>query len=109
MPDHDKPSNQEEEYFAREDLEKKRKLALKQKDELAAQERERLKQLHWMRCPKCGLELQMVKEGSVEVDTCFNCKGVWLDEGELDQLRRQPEAGPGSRAVDAILNIFGRK
>ncbi|HTN52199.1 MAG TPA: hypothetical protein VML50_07335, partial [Anaeromyxobacter sp.] len=52
-----KPSTTEDEYFVREDAEKKRKLALQTKKETEEAERRRLKDLHWMRCPKCGLEM----------------------------------------------------
>ena len=63
MRDFDKPSQHEDEYFAREDIEKKRKLALEQAQELAASEREELKTLHYMKCPKCGMDLQTLDNG----------------------------------------------
>jgi len=107
MADFEKPSNTEDEYFAREDLEKKRKLMLEEAHRMAAAEKERLKQLHWMRCPKDGMELQTVKEGPVEIDVCLHCGGIFLDQGELEKLREAEE----SRApvVDAVLNWFRRK
>ncbi len=52
-----KASQSEDEYFVREDAEKKRKLALQAKKDAVAAERKRLKDLHWMRCPKCGMEM----------------------------------------------------
>lgn len=51
-----------------------------------AAERERLRQQHWMRCPKCGNELEEIVFRGVKVDKCFGCGGVYLDDGELEQL-----------------------
>ena len=107
MADFEKPSNTEDEYFAREDIEKKRRLALEQAQQTAAAEKERLKKLHFMRCPKCGMELQAVKEGEVEIDTCFNCHGIFLDAGELEKVAEQRRRG-GAPVVEAVLNWFKR-
>jgi hypothetical protein len=97
-----KASTSEEEYFVREDAEKKRKLALQAKKEKQADELKRLRDLHFMRCPKCGLEMHEVKLRGVDVDVCFSCNGVFLDQGELEQLEK-----PESRGVmSSILNWF---
>jgi uncharacterized protein len=105
--EHEKPSNQEEDYFKREEIEQKRKLAHKQAEALATQQREALKALHHMKCPKCGLDLQTLKQGSVEIDTCFNCKGIWLDAGELEQLGAHASHKAPS-VMSAVLNLFKR-
>jgi uncharacterized protein len=107
MADFDKPSNTEDEYFAREEIEKKRKLALEQARDTETSEKDRLKQLHWMRCPKCGMQLQAVNQGEVEVDACFNCHGIFLDAGELEKLQEQQ--GREGPVVNAVLNWFRRK
>ncbi len=105
--DIDKPSNQEDEYFAREDVEKKRRLALQQAAELQAKQKEELKRLHYMKCPKCGMDLHTLDQGRVQVDSCFNCHGVWLDAGELEQVfRNKDHASP---VTDAVLNLFRHK
>jgi uncharacterized protein len=49
-------------------------------------ERARLKELHWMHCPKCGQELVAERCDSVEIDVCPSCKGIWLDAGELGAI-----------------------
>jgi hypothetical protein len=108
MADLDKPSSTEEEYFAREEIEKKRKLALQQAQEMATKQREELKALHYMKCPKCGMDLQSLKHGDVEIDTCFNCHGVWLDAGELELIRAQGSEQSG-KVMGAVLNLFKRK
>jgi ribosomal protein L37AE/L43A len=108
MSESNKPSSTEEEYFAREEIEKKRKLALQQAEEMAVKQREELKQLHHMKCPKCGMDLQTLTKGKVEIDTCFNCQGVWLDAGELDQVLAQGSESSG-KVMGAVLNLFKRK
>ena len=97
-----KPSNTEDEYFVREDAEKKRKIALAVKKETEAAELKRLKELHFMRCPKCGLQMQEVKYSSVDVDVCFACGGVFLDRGELEHITKHEKHG----VMSAILNWF---
>lgn len=39
-----------------------------------------------MKCPNCNDTLLMTERHSVEIDYCPNCRGVWLDKGELDKL-----------------------
>src|SRR4051812_11585854 len=106
MSEFEKPSNTEDEYFAREDIEKKRRLALKQAQELAESERKRLKDLHHMHCPKCGMQLQTIREGPVEVDACFNCGGVFFDKGEIQTLVEHK--GNRHPVVDAILGWLNK-
>lgn len=97
-----KASSTEDEYFVREDAEKKRKLALQTKKETEGAERQRLKALHWMRCPKCGMEMQEVRLRGVDVDVCFACNGVFLDQGELEHIEKPESKG----VMSAILNWF---
>ena len=102
-----KPSNQEDEYFAREEIEKKHRLAMKQADELAAKSKEELQRLHYMKCPKCGFDLHTLKRGNVDLDMCFNCKGLWIDSGELAVFEKQLRSPEQRHAVvSALLNIF---
>lgn len=81
-----KPSSNEEEYFAREDAEKKRQMVLNRNKALAHDEQEALKKLHFMHCPRCGMELSELSLRGVVVDKCFNCHGVFLGEDELEKL-----------------------
>jgi acetyl-CoA carboxylase beta subunit len=97
-----KPSTSEDEYFVREDAEKKRRLAQQAKKEKEASELKQLKDLHWMRCPKCGLEMHEVKLRGVDVDVCFSCNGVFLDAGEIEQLEKPESKG----VMSSILNWF---
>lgn len=106
MADFEKPSNTEDEFFAREDIEKLRRLAMKHADKMEAAEREQLKALHHMHCPSCGMPLQPLKHGKVEVDACFNCGGIFLDKGELEELVQQRESV--HPVMDAILSWVRR-
>ncbi|HSN16404.1 MAG TPA: zf-TFIIB domain-containing protein [Anaeromyxobacteraceae bacterium] len=98
-----KPSQTEDEYFVREDAEKKRKLAIQVKRETKESELKALKDLHFMHCPKCGLKLQEVKFRGVDVDVCFACGGVFLDKGELEHIATKEET---KGVMNAILNWF---
>ncbi len=39
-----------------------------------------------MKCPRCGSESFTEQYKGIEVDQCSNCKDMWLDYGELDEL-----------------------
>lgn len=39
-----------------------------------------------MKCPVCNVELRMTDRHGVEIDYCPQCRGVWLDRGELDKI-----------------------
>jgi Zn-finger nucleic acid-binding protein len=39
-----------------------------------------------MKCPKCNETLVMADRQGIEIDYCPNCRGVWLDRGELDKI-----------------------
>ncbi|HEX7808813.1 MAG TPA: zf-TFIIB domain-containing protein [Thermoanaerobaculia bacterium] len=88
---YDKPSKAEDEYFLRQELERRKKWAQEQSAKIATEERDRIKQQHWMKCPKCGMDLQEIELHGVKVDQCANCGGVFLDAGELEQLEKHDE------------------
>lgn len=37
-------------------------------------------------CPVCRVDLVMSERQGVEIDYCPQCRGVWLDRGELDKV-----------------------
>lgn len=39
-----------------------------------------------MKCPVDGTQLVMTERSGVEIDYCPQCRGVWLDRGELDKI-----------------------
>ena len=88
--------SREDEWFLRNErelIETARKARAKREAERTSHEREeerrRLKDLHFMRCPKCGHELREETIDGVQVDRCSFCEGLYLDAGELDKLMLQ--------------------
>lgn len=39
-----------------------------------------------MLCPRCQTTLSMSERQGVEIDYCPQCRGIWLDRGELDKI-----------------------
>nr|WP_198526706.1 MULTISPECIES: zf-TFIIB domain-containing protein [Sphingomonas] len=39
-----------------------------------------------MLCPVCRVDLVLSDKQGVEIDYCPQCRGIWLDRGELDKL-----------------------
>lgn len=39
-----------------------------------------------MHCPSCIVDLNITERQGVEIDYCPQCRGVWLDRGELDKI-----------------------
>ena len=44
-----------------------------------------------MKCPVDSATLLMSERQGVEIDYCPECRGVWLDRGELDKLLREAD------------------
>uniref|UniRef100_UPI0040487BEE TFIIB-type zinc ribbon-containing protein n=1 Tax=Yoonia sp. TaxID=2212373 RepID=UPI0040487BEE len=45
-----------------------------------------------MLCPVCNVALTMSERQGVEIDYCPQCRGVWLDRGELDKIIERNES-----------------
>jgi Zn-finger nucleic acid-binding protein len=39
-----------------------------------------------MPCPVCKVGLHMSERHGIEIDYCPQCRGIWLDRGELDKI-----------------------
>jgi hypothetical protein len=96
-----KPTEKEEEFFARAELERLKKSEEEKQKNIQQQERERLKNLHYMRCPKCGMELIEIDYKGITIDRCSECDGVWLDAGELETISKLEKTG-----LDKFFSIF---
>ena len=46
-----------------------------------------------MNCPVCDGRLRVVERYGVEIDVCPECKGVWLDRGELEKIVAMVDGG----------------
>jgi len=96
-----KPSDKEEEHFARIEFERRKKLEEEKHKKLKEEEKKRLQELHYMRCPKCGMELIEIDYKGIEVDKCSECEGIWLDAGELDAV-----SGLEKTSLDKLFSVF---
>ena len=64
-----------------------------------------------MTCPSCGGELVELERSGVRVDACRNCRGVWLDRGELDKVvehERRAVAAVDDDEDDFVREMTGR-
>jgi Zn-finger nucleic acid-binding protein len=54
-----------------------------------------------MQCPTDGTTLTMSERSGIEIDYCPQCRGVWLDRGELDKIieRSLTQQGPPAPAA----------
>lgn len=82
----EKPVSKEEEFFLKINQEKINKLRTEMDQKRLDDEKSLRRQIHWMKCPKCGSDLKEIHHQNVIIDTCMECKGVWLDSGELNIL-----------------------
>lgn len=51
-----------------------------------------------MKCPVDSVDLVMSERSGVEIDYCPQCRGVWLDRGELDKIIDRAADGFGGAA-----------
>jgi hypothetical protein len=96
------PSGQEEEYFAKQEFERRKKALAEQEGRAAEGERERILAVARNRCPKCAAPLVTITYRNVELDKCSSCEGLWFDSGELDKVLAQ-EGG----FLSGLKRIFG--
>jgi len=54
-----------------------------------------------VKCPVDGSELVMSERQKVEIDYCPQCRGVWLDRGELDKIIERIESEGVARSPQA--------
>ncbi|RUV51274.1 hypothetical protein EOB77_11625, partial [Mesorhizobium sp. M7A.F.Ca.MR.228.00.0.0] len=59
-----------------------------------------------MTCPSCRVALVMSERQGIEIDYCPQCRGVWLDRGELDKIieRSGREAAPAPQPQPAAFS-----
>jgi len=88
-------SSKEEEYFLKTEAEKLRKLAEQHEQEMAEAEKKYLKEMHFMKCPKCGMDLKEIEFRGILIDKCFSCGGIYFDDGEVEQLIAQEGGDDG--------------
>jgi Zn-finger nucleic acid-binding protein len=70
-------------------------------------------------CPKCHGAMRTYERNGVHVDQCADCRGIFLDRGELDRLvdaekawhggpepSREPHRGSGSDLGSVVSDVF---
>jgi hypothetical protein len=97
-----KPSESEDEYFARLEFERRKAALVETQGRAAEEERLRVLAVAKGRCPKCGAALVAVPYRGIEIDKCSRCQGIWLDTGELEQITLGDTGFFGS-----VKRIFG--
>ena len=97
-----KPSENEDEYFARVELERKRQWEKERQAKMSQEEKTHLRDLHQMKCPKCGMDLHPVEFKGFKVDRCVSCQGTWLDAGEMEQVLAHEHP-----ILSKVKSIFG--
>jgi hypothetical protein len=98
-----KPSGTEEEYYARMEYERLRKSQEENQKKLATDQRAKEKELHYMKCPKCGMNLVEIDYKKIKVDKCSACEGIWLDAGELEMVVQMDKG-----SLDKLFSVFSR-
>jgi hypothetical protein len=95
-------ASEDDENAGWDELQARRDAHHRRNAELGPAERAQLRALHFMHCPKCGMTLEEITFRGVRVDKCFGCGGVYLDDGELEELAGQPGF------FEALRRMFSR-
>lgn len=96
-----KPSELEEEYITKMEFERKKKIEEEKHKSLKEEEKKQRKELHYMSCPKCGMELIEIDYRGIKVDRCSECLGIWLDAGELEAVTKLEKS-----SLDKLFSVF---
>jgi uncharacterized protein len=94
-----RPTKSEDEYFLKHDAE----LIKAQREKLDAERVAAARAAHFMKCPKCGADLQEQGFKHVKVDVCPECHGMWLDE--LDMIAEVNEGAVGGFIRDLFKGL----
>jgi ribosomal protein L37AE/L43A len=101
MATEEKPSRNEDEYFAKVNADLIRERRARLDEERKKQERTS----HRNKCPKCGCDLEEHERHGVKIDQCSECSGVWLDKGELEMIE-EIDARGSRRGENFMQTLF---
>lgn len=63
-----------------------------------------------MKCPACKETLVILELHEIEIDYCTNCKGIWLDAGELElMLEGEEEKAKLIQSLEVVEDIKEKK
>ena len=98
----EKPSQNEDEYFARQEAE----ILRTRRQQLEAERTEAERRSHYLKCPKDGYDLSTSEFHGVQIETCPHCGGMWLDAGELQTLAHEQRQALMTRVLSEALSAF---
>lgn len=96
-----KPTELENEFFAKEEAERLHQMREEKKRTAKKEAQENAKRSHYMKCPKCGSDLKTIILQTVEIDECRECGAIVLDQGELEKLKSRDH-----RFFSALMDVF---
>ena len=97
---HNHPHKNEDEYFVRQNAE----LIAEMRRRLDAERASGERTAHFMKCPRCGADLEETTFHHMKIDVCPECKGTWLDAGELEMISHVKRSEI-SRFIGAMLGL----
>jgi Zn-finger nucleic acid-binding protein len=98
----EKPSRNEDEYFAQQNAE----LLKKQRQKMEEAQAEAERKTHYMKCPKDGHDLVATQYHGVQIENCPHCGGMWLDAGELEVVAHEERPALMTRVLSEALAAF---
>jgi acetyl-CoA carboxylase beta subunit len=97
---HMKPSERKEGYAAVQEVDNRTIREEKRQKKRDEKRKRQAKVLHWMKCPKCGMDLIERDYKHVKVDMCAHCDGIWFDAGEMAALTKMDKTG-----IDRLFSV----
>ena len=96
-----KPSKNEDEYFAKQNIDKARRLSKLVSNKYQTEEKDKLRHIHHLHCSKCGMDLQSITFQGFIVDKCFDCGAVVLEDDQFEKL-----CGSDEGFLSALVGLF---
>ena len=62
-----------------------------------------------MQCPLDKTDLVMTERQGIEIDYCPQCRGVWLDRGELDKIIERSESSSSMPTAQPVQPMNDRR
>ena len=78
--------NEEERYFHEKEAEQLKQMREKLDATRQRRAADQSKEIHWMKCPKCGADMSEIELEGIMVDKCAGCEGLFFDRGELELM-----------------------
>jgi hypothetical protein len=69
----------------------------------AVLEKEAKRSQHWMKCPKCGHDMEEISLAGIMVDQCSHCQGVYFDKEEVEIVLESTERGGFLKALSRLF------